>query len=321
MKQQMREVDVALLAHFHSAADADLLPPTWHSVLGEKPADAIARLIAGGLLETPSVIEQVAGGFSGEQLKGMAKARNLSLSGTKAKIATRLVEFDSAAMEESIRGRRLLVCSPMGMEIAIAYRERKRKGRAEAQLRCVQHLDAGEFREAAISMGEFESDQIFARGMGIDWTRYDPAGDVRRLEAIYSSVPGILRGIRPDVIPHVRRAAAMCLLWGTSRWTGIAKLPTGIRLGAETSARMFLSFARHKYELAAWKRNVFGVRIAARISSVGDSITCAACLGLRERLVAKEEVFELPHVDCTSLAGCRCGFMFFVPKAEDGKND
>lgn len=313
----MPEAEAGLLAHFRTAADADSLSmEQWRPVLGDTPGHVVKRLIARGLLETPSLIAQLAGALSGDQLKQIAKARGIPHSGTKEKIATRLVQADSAGMEAIIGKRRLLVCSPAALEIATAYRERIKAARAEAERVCLEHLDAGRFREAAMAIAQFEAKQLFARGIGIDWKTYNPRVDVRILELIYSCVPGILRGIRPDAIAPLQRAAAMNLLCGTSRWPGLpSKLATGIHLNAPAASRMCLFFARQRWQLEElFGPNAYGRPMPTRVATVGDSRTCQECAALKDIRFPADKIPEIPHPACTSAEGCRCVILTSVSR-------
>ncbi len=70
------------------------------------------------------------------------------------------------------------------------------------------------FKEASVAVAAYESEQVFSRGMGIDWKNHNPNHDVEMMNNIFRSKPKILSKLRDDKLDMFRQGAAMMSLWG-----------------------------------------------------------------------------------------------------------
>jgi hypothetical protein len=151
-------------------------------------------------------------------------------------------------------------------------------------------------------VASFEAQQVFPRGLGIDWAKKDVADDVRELEVVLRSSPRILSRISAEDLAALRLAACMTHLWGTTpKAAGLSMdLPTAF--DATTAARM-LVFHGNFLRIRASLRHA-GFRTVI-VSGSNDERQCDGC----HRIVGQyaiDHVPELPYEGCTSENGCRC---------------
>lgn len=168
------------------------------------------------------------------------------------------------------------------------------------------HLANGRYRDAAVEAARFEAQQQEPRGIGIDWSNYNPSTDVSCLRKMYGPAPGILDGITADALPQIRYAAAMQYLWGGLRRRWLDKtLVTGTRFTPDQAARMLVFFARSTLNVTSVAEAV-GRPIRVRVSVVGDPRTCEQCRALSKQTFTSNAMPEMPNPTCTAKEGCRC---------------
>lgn len=160
------------------------------------------------------------------------------------------------------------------------------------------------FQEASLAVAAYEAEQVFPRGMGIDWKHHSPNRDIEMMNTIFSSKPNILSKIKDDKLDNLRQGAAMMALWGKNsakEW-----LPSDFEIESSfdinTAARMFLFYANHKASLEQYRNS--GVVKYVEILAAQDS--CDECKKLTKKKYKLNEVPELPHEHCTHKKGCRC---------------
>ncbi|MSR16145.1 MAG: hypothetical protein EXR86_16690 [Gammaproteobacteria bacterium] len=269
---------------------------------------AVAELVSEKLLEPPSLVQHLAGIYSGAELKALSKTCGTPQSGPKEKVAQRLADADPTAMASLVRPHPAWICSARGRARADEYKAEKRFERDKAEQETIEFLRLRRLQAAALAVAQYESRQLFARGIGVDWSRYDPAEDTKLLDLVFLAVPAILTGVSPDAVQPLRIAASMALLWGTgdgSRWISPDTV-AGITLPRSVAVRMFMFYARHKRELERWPAWAGAPVIA--VMPTGDARSCAGCRALAGRAYSITDVPELPHARCTSGDGCRCTY-------------
>ena len=150
----------------------------WKNVLGEVPIKAIKRFVDAGLLTKGDLHAHLSYKFTVTQLKDMLKQAGLSVSGNKDELIERLVQKDEPGMEKRVAGLNVLICTQKGMEFANQYltSEEAKRGLAEQQV--MEYIMRGQYKEASIAVAAFEAEQVFSRGMNMDWEHHNPSYDV-----------------------------------------------------------------------------------------------------------------------------------------------
>lgn len=277
----------------------------WKDVLGETPQKAIKRFEDEGVLVTPGLAEHLEYKYRVSDLKAMLKQRGLPVSGRKADLTSRLVEADHDGMKKATAGLTVLHCSDHGQEIAKQYLAAEKEKRDAAEREVLAMLREGRYREASVLVASHEANQVFSRGINIDWKNHDPSGDVAALKAIFGPPPRILARLDQDKLEPLRLAAGMMYLWGTSEaksWFP-TDFETGLAMDNEAAARMFLFHGYYQADLEWYRRG--GIK-SVQIIGHKDQHQCEACGKLASRKYKLSEVPELPYEKCTSDLGCRC---------------
>lgn len=276
----------------------------WEAVLNETVEQAIRGFLDDRLLELASLSEQLNYEYTIAQLKPMLRQRGLPVSGRKALLIQRLIDADPNGMLESLHGLVLLKCTEKGKRIAEDYLAQEKEKRARVVNQTLNALRENRFREASEMVAAYEAQQVFMRGINIDWRNHNPKGDVAMLKVMFQARPKILPSLNEEQLGPLRIAAGMNYLWGEGRaktWLP-SSLETDLDMDNETAARMILFFAYHR-------RNMAGFRRIPRVKTVEILATYDSC-PICKKLAAKEykpsEVPELPYEHCTNAIGCRC---------------
>ena len=290
----------------------DDFSPSWESVLGESPRQAIQRFISDGTLAEADLSGYLDYKYGIPKLKEMLKERGLAVSDHKGDLIQRLVEADTDGMKNATKGPIVLRCSPRGEKLAKQFVSDEDADLASVERRVFAYLQEHRFREASEEVASYEARQVFPRGVGMDWAHHNPAGDIEALNVIFSSTPKILAGLEAEKLEQLQSAAGMMYLWGepkeSRKWLS-PNFETSLALDNDAAARMIWFFAMHKQTLARYRAGQVG---NVRILSALDS--CEACRTFEGRVYALDDVPELPHEKCTHIKGCRCTY---VPVVED----
>lgn len=119
---------------------------------------------------------------------------------------------------------------------------------AAAESGVLGRLHAGDYDGASRIMAAYEARQPNARGIGVNWSRYDTRNDVVALESIFASAAH----------REVQLAAAMMWLWGASkprrRW-----LSAEARGDDEAHALVMLAYKARAEDLDRRNRAVLGL--------------------------------------------------------------
>jgi len=277
----------------------------WKTVLGESPTRAIKRFLAEGILTQADLNEQLDYKFKVSELKDMLRKRGLPVSGRKDHLIQRLVQADSKGMKQAVAGLKVIVCSEHGGEIAEQYlaRERAKRNRVEQQV--MEYLRRRKFKDASITVASYEAEQVFPRGIGIDWRHHDPVHDMAMLNFIFGSKPKILAHLNDEQSSVLRLVAGMMYLWGTNRakkeWLP-PNFETNLAMDNNAAARMFLFYATYQVNINNYRQS--GVVKQVEILAAPDS--CDACKKISGKRFKLSEVPELPYEHCTHKMGCRC---------------
>ncbi len=278
----------------------------WSTALQETPQSAIERFLKEGILEKAVNLNDLLDfKFKASDVKAMLKARNLKISGDKATMIARLADSAPEEMKEITKDIILFRCSAAGKEIAERYLEAEKNKKSLAEQEVLLALENKEFSRAAKIVADYEAAQVFPRGIGIDWNKYDTNADVRSLEVIFNETPGILKGMQQAQLQKLRVAAAMMHLWGTNRarpWLPDG-FETGIHLDADSATSMIVSYCWYKKHLAEYKKR--GLK-TVEVSGANDKDTCSECRQISGKKYPLDKVPELPCPKCTCTLGCGC---------------
>ncbi len=279
----------------------------WKNVLGEPSKQAIKRFVDEGMLMTATDLNDLLSyKYKVTELKDMLKQRGLPVSGRKEEMIERLVQADPDGMRKAVAGLTLLKCTQHGHEIAEQYLEAEKEKRAKVERQVMEYLTRRKFREASLAVAGLEAEQVFPRGIGIDWKRHNPNHDIEMLKTIFESKPKILVRLGNEKLEALRIAAAMMALWGENRakkWLP-DDFETALPFDNDTTARMFLFYAQHR---ATLEQNRSEGLKHVEVLPAPDS--CESCKKLAGKHYKLNEAPELPNEHCTHKMGCRCTYL------------
>jgi hypothetical protein len=276
----------------------------WKTVLEESPKQAIKRFFDEGMLVQANLYAQLDYKFKATELKNLLKKRALAVSGRKDDLIQRLVQADPGGMKQAVAGLTVLLCSERGRETAEQYLASEKANRSNVEQQILKYLQQHKFEEASVMVASYEAEQIFPRGIGVDWEHHNPAREIAMLNTIFDSKPKILAKLENDKLEDLRLGAAMMALWGKNEaqeWLP-SNFETGLSIDVNAAARMFFFYALHQTSLKHFRDS--GVVENVEILVAQDS--CDACKKLTKRKYKLDEVPELPHEHCTHKMGCRC---------------
>ena len=277
----------------------------WEAALGEKPSLSIKRFVDEGLIGPADLENALSCKYLLPELKNLSKQYGLPVSGKKIDLIKRLLAADPVTMKKSVAGLTILQCLPKGKKMAEEYLKIQNEKRNHVEAQVLNYIKQGMYREACLAMGAFEAEQVFSRGLGVDWENYNPDRDVDLLNLIFKNKPKILSAVTDDDLNILRVGASMMILWGVNsakKW-----MPTDLSLNLpfdnDTAARMVSFHALHKSRIAQYKKNYEVVK-SVEILTAPDS--CDECKKFAGKRYSLDNVPELPHEKCTHKYGCRC---------------
>ncbi len=291
---------------FEDFARHDFWKNWWDSLLGEPSSKAIKRFVDEGMLTTTDLNDLLSFKYKVTELQDMLKQRSLPVSGRKDELIHRLAQADPDGMRKAVAELSLLKCTQRGHEIAEQYLVAKKEKRDKVEQQVMEYLTRRKFREASLAVAGYETEQVFSRGIGIDWKHYNPNHNMEILNTIFESRPKILVRLGNEKLEALRIAAAMMELWGENRakkWLPV-DFETGLPFDNDTTARMFLF---HGEKRATLERYRSGGLEYVEILAVSDS--CESCKKLASKRYKLDEAPELPNPNCTHKMGCRCCFL------------
>jgi hypothetical protein len=286
----------------------------WETALNESPQKATRRFLDDGVLEQASLTGCLAYKFKVSDLKAMLKQYGLRVSGRKADLIDRLIQADREGMQQAVSDLTLLQCSNQGQEVVERYQESEREKRTSLEQAVLDALRERDFRKAADLRVSYEAEQVFPRGMGIDWQDYSfSAADMAMLSTIFQHRPKVLAQLSDEQLEPLRLAAGMYLLgWNrgqVSDWLP-SDLETGLQVSNDAAAMLLHSYAKNLEEIrTARRQSRAGVfQYIVEIQTCSDGIVCEACRELASREYVPDDVPELPNERCRSEDGCRCWY-------------
>ena len=175
-----------------------------------------------------------------------------------------------------------------------------------------EYLRQRKFKEASLAVASYEAQQVFPRGLGINWKNHSPTSDIVALNAIFTYKPKILSQLENNLLEELRLTAGMDDLWGTNsaKWLR-PDFETGLAIDKVTAVRMFLSNANYHRSITQYRAS--GVVNQVQILSKD---CCEACMKLSGKKFILNAVPELPYEHCTREMGCNCGVIPMVRGVE-----
>jgi hypothetical protein len=272
--------------------------------LGAPPESIVSRFLAEGFLQEGGVdVAKLLELKSKNELKSLAKGRGISQSGTKEDLAKKLFKADPSGMAGFFSGRTYITCTPKGQLLVGTFEESERQLRLEAEDQSESALRAGRYKDACTIVADFEASQVFPRGVGIDWSRYDAARDIEILNEIAGYSPIRHRAIPESALANLRMSAGMMNLWGENN---PLKWLTGSEREFAQEAHMMLSAAISRVNLNDWKRLGF---TKVKILGSGREDACKICKEANGQIYPIESAPELPHGGCICEHACACIFI------------
>ena len=150
------------------------LSESWKAALREDPKQAIKRFLDEGMSVEADLSARLDYKFKVTELKNLLKVRGLPVSGRKNDLIQRLIQADSKGMKQAVAGLVVLLCSERGQEIAEQFLASEKSKRDKTEQQVMQHLRQRKFKEASMAVASYEAEQVFPRGLGVDWQHHNP---------------------------------------------------------------------------------------------------------------------------------------------------
>ncbi len=303
------EAHLLLLSKFIHGQEASYFIKwgNWEKILNESPQRAIKRFIDEGMLVNADLSTLLSYKYKVNELKDLLKQRKLAMSGTKDELVQRLIHVDNEGMTKLTAGMELLRCTQTGREIAEQYTASEREKRTKVEQQAIDYLAKRMFKEASLTVADYEAEQAFPRGIGIDWKHYNHKRQIETLISIFNNKPEILSKLEDTKLEPLRIGAAMMELWGentASKWLP-ANFETGLSIDNDSAARMLLFNSQHKETLKQYGES--GVIQYVEILATPNS--CESCKKLQGKRYKLNEAPKLPNPSCTHELGCRCVYL------------
>lgn len=315
MNWRKSKAHLLLLSKFIHAQQPDSFAELdyWKKALGELPLKAIKRFEDEKMLITADLNDLLLYRYKVNELKDMLKQRDLPVSGSKDELVRRLVQADQDGMKKAVAELKLVKCTERGYEIAEQYLIAEKEKRAKVEFQVMEYLTKRKFREASLTVAAYEAEQVFSRGIGVDWKHYNPNDNIEMLKTIFESKPRIVAQLGDEKLEALRTGAAMMALWGTNmakEWLP-TDFETGLPFSNDAVASHVLSYAQNRANLLGLRKQGMVKRV--KVLSSRDNRTCQECASLDGKVFTIDEALEkMPLPDwCNSAEGrCRCVYQY-----------
>jgi len=298
--------ELLFLSKFKSAGTVDGIsrPTDWARVLGTTPAKAVRKFLANGFLQLADLETSIQSGFNASELKALAKARGLPVSGTKKALAERLIGADADGMTKALDKRQFFVCTAAGQVVVERFASANAEAKQDAERASLAALELGKLRDACFVVSRYESQQVFPRGLGMDWKNYGEGSEMRLLELIFNGCPVRFQNLPADKLTTLRAAAGMLAIWGVSdatRWLKNIELEREV-WQPKVAARMFLFLAQHRQRVGEFRAAGFH-----KVVVMGnDADQCPECEKHDGKVYRLDKVPNVPFDRCTCPNGSLC---------------
>lgn len=292
----------------------------WNEALKENSLSAIQRFVKEGYLVRPSLDVLMNYKLIIPELKKLCADRGLPVSGKKADLIKRLITADEPGMQRELSNVEVVMCSEKGKLLAQSYLEMRKQEKEEAENLVIDCFRKKDFVQAAKVVAKYETNQIFVRGLGVDWVKETIMPNpfyVCVTKIIFDEIPTIAKGIDKEKLYQFRLAAGAMHLWGDI--VEAKRLLEGVESVSDKCdnldfAMMLSSSAINKYNLKEWRdlaRATGNKNRMIEIRTCNDEYVCDACKRLAEKKYPLfGDVPELPNPGCSH--ACRCWYSLDV---------
>jgi hypothetical protein len=280
----------------------------WKDVLGEHPQKAIKRFTDEGILVEADLPRLLRYKFLVKELKEMCQQRGLPVSGKKDDLISRLIQADEKGMQQLVKGLKLLCCTEKGLPIVQEYISYRKEERRIADDIVLDALKKKEFRSAAQTMIDYEANQVFSRGIGIDWKHQKTSRYVDELGEIFICKPKILDSVPNEKMELLRIMAGFAYLWGKSEsrlFKDIEQIHS--RLDNVVAARMIEFYIISKRNIAEYRETKGIIKFVKVLVAEDACEHCKKQSNKKYKLAG--DIPELPDHKCTHEMGCRCSYI------------
>jgi len=281
----------------------------WQEVLGEPVAKAINRFKDDNVIDILATDELLDIKYKVTELKQILKSKQIQVSGTKRALIQRLLNADPEGAQKAVADMTVYICTMEGKSIADQYLAHEKEKRTLTEQHVLESLKNAKYKEAAIIVAQFEAEQVFPRGMGIDWEKYNTKHDEIFLNKLFTCKPKVLSALSNEQLYTGRLIGALRRLFSYS--DNYLSLPDDFDnptvydkssiLHLLMSNAYFHTVIAEAVELHRTLGN-----IVIEVLTVNDDLVCDECKTLTKHPFEINQVPELPYQKCTCKFGCRC---------------
>jgi len=146
----------------------------WAPIVGNCE-NTTTRFIKEGFLEEASVAEKFDKKYRVVDLKPFLEQYNMKKKGKKAEtIEALLAVMPPSEATNAVNDLRLYSFTPMGQQSIDDYLREKKKAKNAMESEATSYLIRGDIKAAGKRISQYESEQLFPRGIGIDWSHGMP---------------------------------------------------------------------------------------------------------------------------------------------------
>jgi hypothetical protein len=281
----------------------------WKTILREHPQKAINRFVNEKCLVKPDLPDLLDFKFKLAELKNFSKKYGLPVSGKKAELIDGLFSYHKEEMARLVDDLGdILICSVTGHILLDPYIDHKKDERNLAEQIILEAIRNRKFQLAAATMIEFEKNQVFPRGIGIDWNKAKPSELASSIEELFAAKPKILADVSDEKMEILKLGGAFSYLWDKEKPELLLNSERiSSRFDNVVAARMIWFYLNAKGNLKNYRSNSDVIEYV-KVLACNDS--CDECKKItKEKYRLDGEVIELPYYKCTHEKGCRCTYI------------
>jgi len=288
----------------------------WKQVLGESPNVVFSTFKGKGFITDVGLLEKVKYTYKVSELKNLLRKYHLPVSGDKHTLASRVIEAKSIEFEKKLKNLHLYQCSEKGETLAITFLEHIKNEKSHLYRTVFELLKDKELSEAVKAVHDYETKQVFPKGMNVDWgNKLAMATDINKLRYIFDASPDQLAYLDDNVMSYLRAVASMFSL-GIGNVGECGKfLPEQLNTGSQyNKIEAFLILhlnAYNKFNLEEIGRTLryhnssFKESPACIEITSWDSGECKLCGRIVGKYLSVEEIPDIPPAGCKFPESCR----------------